>query len=316
MNRLRREEIKMRKPLKIAESARRATLLCAIILSVFGYAQAQSTPSGNVQPVATPSPTPKIKPSLEHEFFANILRDQRAIWTSPFHMGREDMKWFVPLTLATGTLLTTDIRTGRALDDNNRTRLRISRDISWGGSFYSTGGIAAGFYLVGRATQNSRARETGLLGMEALIDSSIVVEVLKAATQRPRPRFDNGSGEFFVSGKSFPSGHAISAWSLATVIAHEYGRHRPAVQIAAYGLATAVAISRYTGRNHFLGDVLVGSALGYGIGRYVYFKHHDTSLDADGGNSRTGAHSKLIPLIAPQFSRAERTYAIALRWDF
>src|SRR5437868_3684489 len=118
----------MRKPLKIAGSTRRATLLCAIILSVFGYAQAQSTPSGNVPPVATPSPTPKIKPSLEHEFFANILRDQRAIWTSPFHMERNDMRWFVPMSLSAGALLTTDMRTGRALNDNNRTRLRISRD--------------------------------------------------------------------------------------------------------------------------------------------------------------------------------------------
>jgi hypothetical protein len=80
-------------------------------------------------------------------------------------------------------------------------------------------------------------------------------------------------------------------------------------------LATAVSISRYTGRNHFLSDVLVGSALGYGIGRYVYKTHHDRSLDS---NSRQNVapqkHSRLIPLIAPVYSRSAHTYGAALNW--
>ncbi|MGH9931960.1 MAG: phosphatase PAP2 family protein [Pyrinomonadaceae bacterium] len=75
------------------------------------------------------------------------------------------------------------------------------------------------------------------------------------------------------------------------MIAREYGHHRPLVQVGAYGLATAVSLSRYTGRNHFLSDVLVGSAMGYGIGRYVYHKHHATTLDAWNGKTewRPGA---------------------------
>ena len=66
----------------------------------------------------------------------------------------------------------------------------------------------------------------------------------------------------------------MAAWSLATIVANEY-RGRPMVQIAAYSLATSVGVSRFTGRNHFLSDVVVGSAIGYGIGRYVYHQHHD-----------------------------------------
>ena len=42
--------------------------------------------------------------------------------------------------------------------------------------------------------------------------------------------------------------------------------------------AAAVSVSRYTGRNHFLSDVLVGSALGYGIGRRQR-QHHPRGLD-------------------------------------
>jgi membrane-associated phospholipid phosphatase len=232
-------------------------------------------------------------------------------------MERGDAKWLAPLGLSAATLFATDRRTAGELSADNQNRLRISRDISQGGAVYTTGGIAATFYLVGRATKNARARETGLLGVEALIDGGIVSTALKAISQRPRPTVDDASGEFFDRGNSFPSGHAISAWSLATVVAYEYGQHRPFVRFGVYGLATAVSLSRYTGRNHFLSDVLVGSAIGYGIGRYVYQAHHDTSLDSiEGEIQHRENHSKLIPFTSPIFSRASQAYGLALAWNF
>jgi membrane-associated phospholipid phosphatase len=294
------------------------TLVCVLIILASVNAFAQSS-LGGIPSVAQPSSTPAAKPtpSLERRFFKNILEDQRAIWTSPFHLGRGDAKWLIPLGLSTAALFATDRRTADALDDGNQTRVRVSRGISQGGALYTTGGIAATFYLVGRATKNARARETGLLGAEALIDGELVASALKLITQRPRPLEDNGSGEFFDGGRSFPSGHAVSAWSMATVIAYEYGEHRPVVRFGAYGLATMVSISRYTGRKHFLSDVLVGSAIGYGIGRYVYRTHHDPSLDIDqGGTNVTGKHSKLIPFTSPLYSRATHSYGLALAWNF
>ncbi|HEV7375426.1 MAG TPA: phosphatase PAP2 family protein [Pyrinomonadaceae bacterium] len=295
-------------------------ILGALIITAPVNAIAQS-PAGGVPPVAQPTPTQQAKtsPSLERRFLTNILRDQRAIWTSPFNIERGDAKWLVPFGLSTAALLATDHRSASELAENgdNQNRLKISRYISRGGSFYTTGGITAAFYLIGRASGNARARETGLLGAESLIDSGIVAQALKLTTQRPRPREDDASGEFFDGGNAFPSGHATSAWSLATVVAYEYGQHRPLVRFGAYGLATAVSLSRYTGRNHFLSDVFVGSAIGYGIGRYVYRTHHDPSLDSDVGETKTtGAHSKLIPLTSPLFSRASRSYGLALAWNF
>lgn len=38
-------------------------------------------------------------------------------------------------------------------------------------------------------------------------------------------------------------------------------------------MAAAVSVSRFTGRNHYPSDVLVGSALGYLIGHYVVRQH-------------------------------------------
>ncbi|HUQ33547.1 MAG TPA: phosphatase PAP2 family protein [Pyrinomonadaceae bacterium] len=293
-------------------------MLCVFILLASMSATAQSS-AGGASAETQPSTTPQAKPtpSLERRFFKNILRDQRAIWTSPFHMERTDAKWLAPLGLSTAALIATDRRTAAALDDGNQTRVRVSRGISQGGALYTTGGIAATFYLVGRATKNARARETGLLGAEALIDGELVASALKLVTQRPRPLEDNGSGEFFEGGRAFPSGHAVSAWSMATVIAYEYGKHRPVVRFGAYGLATMVSISRFTGRKHFLSDVLVGSAVGYGVGRYVYRTHHDQTLDTmEGPIQPQQNHSKLIPLTSPLYSRASRAYGLALAWNF
>jgi membrane-associated phospholipid phosphatase len=301
----------------------RAAALCALIASVAGVAVAQSPrpadPDGDrPAPRATPSPTP----SLERRFLKDIVRDQRAIWTSPFHLNRDDARWLAPLSVSTFALMASDQET-RELSDSRR-RASVSRDISFAGSIYSTGGLAAAFYLVGRATGNARARETGLLGGEALIDTGLVTTVLKNVSQRPRPTRDGAHAEFFDGGHSFPSGHAASAWALATVIANEY-HGQSAIQVGAYALATAVSVSRYTGRNHFLSDVLVGSAIGYGIGRFVYKTHHDPVLDAYGADASQedeaevrgeSARSKLVPFFAPSFSRARREYGMALSWSF
>jgi membrane-associated phospholipid phosphatase len=293
----------------------RNTLLLAAMLLCPVAAAAQTLPADAAAiPQASPAPQASTSPSLERQFFRNILRDQLAIITSPLHLKQSDAKFLLPIGAATAVLIGTDRRTAAALG-NNQTRLTVSRDISRLGEFYTTGGIATAFYIAGRAGGSARARETGLLAGEALIDSGIDVQALKAITQRPRPLQDNGRARFFTRGNSFPSGHAISAWSLATVVADEY-HDRPVVRFGAYGLATAVSLSRYTGRNHFLSDVFVGSALGYGIGHYVYKTHHNTKLDSTGKNKTQPKQHKLLPLISTQYSRRARVYGTMLVWSF
>jgi membrane-associated phospholipid phosphatase len=289
-------------------------LLFALILVFSINARGQTSADGAQ---AKPRPTPT--PSLEKKFFVNILDDQRAIWTSPFRLHEKDAKWLAPLGVSTLALIATDRRTAGELAEHgdNLNRLRISHDISKLGSMYATAGVAGILYLTGRATHNHHLRETGLLSAEALIDSGILVTALKTASQRQRPTVDHSSGEFFDGGKSFPSGHASSAWSIATVIAQEYGHRRPLVQVAAYATASAVSLSRYTGRNHFLSEVLVGSAIGYATGRYVYHKHHDTALDArNEKQSDLLVRSKLFPRIAPLYYPRAHVYGAMAAWNF
>ena len=281
-----------------------AMVLSTVFLSAVISAHAQA-PSSTPQPSKTPT--------LESQFFKNVLRDQKAIWTSPFHLRGRDARWLAPLSLGTAALIATDRRTGDEIAEST-SQLNASRIVSYAGSAYGVGGIAATFYLFGRARHDERARETGLLGAEALIDSAIVVTALKEITQRGRPLSGRDRSEFFDGGSSFPSGHSIEAWSLAAVIANEYHDHRW-VQIGAYGIASAVSLSRFTGSKHYLSDVLVGSAAGYGIGRYVYRTHHRAKTDS-GDEEESHSRSKLFPLIAPEYSRRARDYGVVLAWNF
>jgi PAP2 superfamily len=90
--------------------------------------------------------------------------------------------------------------------------------------------------------------------------------------RRERPAVDDASGKFFQPNVNFDSAFAVIAWSSATVIASEYNGFF--TQVAAYSLATGVSITRIASRNHFPSDVLVGSAVGWMIGRYVHHRHH------------------------------------------
>jgi len=254
----------------------------------------------------TPTPTPSPTPSLEHEFVKNILRDQKAIWTAPFHLDRGDMKWVVPGSIGLMGLFTTDRITGDEMGEADR-QVNISRKISNIGSIYSLAAVSGAFYLVGRTKNDSRARETGLLSAEAMINSIIVEGALKGITQRARPLDGIERSEFFDGGSSFPSGHSTQAWAVATVIANEY-KHRPAVQIAAYGIASAISVARFTGHKHYISDVVAGSALGFGIGKFVYHAHHNESLD--------DVSKSAWPVITPEYNRQARQYGVALTWNF
>src|SRR5438132_957658 len=133
-------------------------ILSAVIFSFAAEARAQT-------PSPTPSPTPKASatPTLESQFFKNVLRDQKAIWTSPLHLRGRDARWGLPLFFGTAALITTDRITGDEIGESRRL-LKTSRVVSYAGSGYGVGAVAATFYLFGRAKHDNRARETGLLG--------------------------------------------------------------------------------------------------------------------------------------------------------
>ena len=126
-------------------------------------------------------------------------------------------------------------------------------------------------YLSSRRAHDDRLSEATSLASEALLDAGIWIEVLKLATARVRP-YQTDAGSFFhyrsQQNGSFPSGHAMGAFSVAAVFAESY-RDKKWVPWLSYGLATLVGASRLALGRHFPGDVIVGAVLGASIGRGV-----------------------------------------------
>ena len=211
-----------------------------------------------------------------------ILQDQKAIWTSPFHTDKANAKWWLIMGGAGAALIASDHWTSTQLPNTN-SQIAVARWTSRLGAAYSLLPISGTFYFIGLGAGNDRFRETGILGFEAIADATIVSSVIKVATHRERPLQGTGDGSFWgntgsFSNASFPSGHAINSWALASVVAHEYPRPL-IVPIVAYGLATTVCGSRFAVRKHFASDIVIGAAMGWFIGDYVYAKRHNRDID-------------------------------------
>src|SRR5271165_6159694 len=204
-------------------------------------------------------------------FERSLVSDQKAVWASPFHLHARDRSWLVPLGMGTLALVAAD---------NSIMRHLGTTPFSHSSSFSNYGLAAlvasgAGLYLRGAASNDGHSREAGWLAGEAAVNSVIVAETMKLAFRRPRPTAANG-GSCGSGGASFPSEHAMAAWSIAGVIVREYPG--PLTKLLAYGAASGITLARVGAREHFPSDVAVGSALGYLVGRYVYRAHHDPEL--------------------------------------
>jgi membrane-associated phospholipid phosphatase len=264
--------------------------LCAVLLLGAACALAQA-PADNTPPPQTndsdrnaadiPAQTPKVAveqpPSALKTLLINTAKDQKVIFTSPFHMNRHNAKYWIGFTVVTAGLIASDRTTSKWLPDNQEMR-DASNAFTQIGEVYVLYPVAGMTYLFGVLGDKPKLKETGALEAEALTDTLILSSVIKAITGRERPNLPGGNGNWFKFGNySFVSGHAIMSWGFASVIAHEYHSNK-AVPIIAYTLATAISFARFTGQDHFLSDVFAGGAMGYFIGTYVYRKHADPAI--------------------------------------
>jgi hypothetical protein len=243
-----------------------------LALALSALVHAQNTAS--TLPDAPQPQSNSNQPVTLHGTPRNILTDQKAIWTSPARINESNAIVPVALVLATTLAIATD---HQVMSSSKFQNTSLNNEASTASSGLVGGFIAAPalIYGIGYIHHDEHATETGILSGEAILDSLGVNEVLKIVALRERPTVDNAKGRFFQTSvgfnSSFPSNHSIIAWSSAAVIASEY--KGPLTQIAAYGLATGVSVSRVLARQHFPSDVLVGSAVGWLIGRFVVHRH-------------------------------------------
>jgi membrane-associated phospholipid phosphatase len=242
-----------------------------------------SSPSA-ASPASFPLPRPsKENPGEDREVSLrklpmNFLHDQKDMWLFPLELGKGG-HWLPALfiTGGTGVFIATDPQT--------MPHFRQTTDFHGFNRVFSTTGTGAAiavvpavFYGVSLLRHDSYDQGSALFAGEAVADDAILMVVMKAIARRARPTefpvtgpyndtFFHSNSSFFGKGTSFPSGHALMAFSVATVFARRYKEHRW-VPYLAYAAASAIAFSRITTGAHFPSDVFVGSALGFVIARY------------------------------------------------
>jgi membrane-associated phospholipid phosphatase len=207
---------------------------------------------------------------------ANFLRDQKDIWLFPVKLAHGE-HWLPTIAVVgiTAGLLAADPH-DVSYFRNTTTFHGFNRAMSARATTLEIGLVPAAFYIVGLARKRPYTEKTALFAGEAFVDSMVVYAVMNAVTRRLRPSDLPPQGPFSdtffrhnsILNNSFPSGHTIEAFAVATIIARRYRSHRW-VPWVAYGVATTIGFSRITLQAHFPSDVFLGAALGYSISRFA-----------------------------------------------
>jgi membrane-associated phospholipid phosphatase len=129
-------------------------------------------------------------------------------------------------------------------------------------------------YLTGGHTNEDLAWKASIAVMKAGAVGLLVKDI--AGRERPNGPDDKADDfkPFSTSDtfSSFPSGHTLVAFSVATVWADE----KPKERFAAYGLASLVGLARIYSNAHWPSDVFFGAILGVSQGREAF--RGDTNL--------------------------------------
>ena len=224
------------------------------------------------------------KPTLWRE----LWQDEKEIWSSPFHLKGKQFLTLGVVLAATGLAITQDEEIAEGVikfhDRHHWVHVASKNFTQLGG--YGAMVISGLFLLDGLLVKDSKARDTGLMGLEAMLHSSVVAQFSKFLTGRQRPYEEDGRdiwhgfwgiNKYIGTSRvnnftSFFSNHTAASFSLATVIAEQYREHRW-VPWVCYTLAGLEGITRMVEYKHWFSDVLIGAAVGFAIGKMVVRNH-------------------------------------------
>jgi len=266
-------------------------LLALLALTVSSHAQPFTIPGADskiaadpgetVGPIARAPDEPLLSPNL---LLRHIATDQKRIWSFPLAMAQgKNWKPIVAIVGITAGLIALD-----PVDTPLFQRVSYQRNPAVHGIGHVLSGTSTGlfiaavpisFYIAGLVGKDSYSSNTALLTGEAVVDSELVTIAMKDIARRMTPGQIGPNGDFSDSWfrnpnraiggfGSFPSGHTVAAFSVATVFAERYRAHRW-VPWVAYGLAGVVGLSRLNVQAHFPSDIFLGAALGYSISHFV-----------------------------------------------
>jgi membrane-associated phospholipid phosphatase len=231
------------------------------------------------------------KDSLIRDFLGNVGEDFKYLVTSPARLDKKSALITLGVIGVGGVLYAYDEQIRDFFQRNQSSEADYlafgAEKLGWQ---YAIGFVGA-YGGIGYLVKNEKMKETGLLGLEALAVANSISLTVKVATGRSRPMRDRGAYSYkpFSGSRSdtgFPSGHATTAFAIASVFADEY--ESPWVGALSYSLACLVAWERLYDDKHWASDVWVGAVLGTVVGKSVVYLH-----------KKTDGSVTLVPLIEP-----------------
>ena len=252
-----------------------------LILQFNAKAQVQIDSSAKRPPPAVNINYKYLSTVPDKVYFVSYLTDARDIVISPYRWNKYQWIAFAGVAVGAGIFYTQDatiqkiVQKNQTIFWNNVSKYGLER---LGSGLYSLPALGV-LYGIGAIVKDDKARYTALKGVEAYILGFLADNIMKQLTQRHRPSYDTPpnpniwEGPFTLTvNSSFPSGHSTNIFAVATVIASAYSK-TIWVPIVCYTLAGLTAASRVYQNDHWMSDILVGSALGFAIGRTISNNH-------------------------------------------
>ncbi len=186
-------------------------------------------------------------------------------YTRPLHWQGKEWAQFGAVVGGTGLVYLTDDDTSRFIRNNRESVPKWIRDY---GELYGSPEnnyiATSGVYLTGLITKNEKLRRTGVLLISSATSAGLLQQVLKSVVGRARPLAELGKDTFdpFNPSRnfhSFPSGHALLAFTNAYAIAKQF--KNPWLKAGIYTVGAIPGISRVWDGQHWLSDMLFAWAI-------------------------------------------------------
>ncbi|MCL6267005.1 phosphatase PAP2 family protein [Flagellimonas myxillae] len=250
------------------------TILCLLLLIGF-----QLYPQGQIE---------SQKSSNWQNFtydMGNVFGGIGHAYSRPFHWEGDDWANFGYLAAGTAVLFLVD-------DELNHWTNGFSEDVpdfikDYGNEFGNPNNnymFTGGVYLAGLFTKNEKLRRTGVLLISAATAGGFLQQVSKRIVGRARPKSGDSSSTYdplhldrVFNYDSFPSGHAMLAFSNAYAIAKQF--KNPWVKAGIYTVGMIPGFARIMDDFHWVSDVAFSTLLSIfiveSIDRYLDSKYNE-----------------------------------------
>ena len=221
------------------------------------------------------NPSPAERHGLVGRGVRRILHDQKNLYLAPFKP--HNFKWDALVLVGTAAFLAADRHIENNISHSNFHAYQTTSNIALAGLASSLAGV----WLYGFKPEHAHARETGQLEIETLVNTFLIYLPMQLIAGRQRPDEGNGHGDFLKHhslNTSFPGGHAMFTWAMASVLADEYPK--PWARALSYGAAFTVTFTRFMARDHWASDMFLGSALGLAIAENTFHSHCDPQFES------------------------------------